>query len=399
MDRKIVVEKVSLTPVEEQKVEVVERKGAGHPDSLADGMADSISRALCREYSERLGDIMHHNTDQIEVVGGKAEVSFGNGEVLSPIYILLSGRAVTRASGKIIPVHKIAMEAAREHLRKTVRNLDVERETIIDSRIGQGSADLVDVFKRQKTVPLANDTSFGVGHAPLSDVEKLCLETERMLNSKGFKQSFPESGEDIKVMGLREGHTISLTISMAMIAKYIEDIDHYVDVIGEIKGRVEELASELTSKEVGVNINTGDDYEKEMVYLTATGTSAEMGDDGSVGRGNRVNGLITPFRYMSMEASAGKNPVNHVGKLYNLLAREVAGDIAEEVPAKEVYVRLLSQIGSPIDLPRVASVQLIMEEGKSYKKYEDDIASLVDERLSNIKRITELFIDEKLTTF
>jgi S-adenosylmethionine synthetase len=50
------------------------------------------------------------------------------------------------------------------------------------------------------------------------------------------------------------------------------------------------------------------------VYLTVTGTSAEAGDDGEVGRGNRVNDLITPYRPISLEAAAGKNPVTHVGQ-------------------------------------------------------------------------------------
>ncbi len=399
LKRNIIVEEITRTPVEEQKVEVAERKGIGHPDSLADGIADSISRALCREYKERVGVILHHNTDQIELVGGRADVSFGGGEILTPIYILLSGRATDVAEDKIIPVHKIAIQAAREYLREAVRNLDADRDVIIDSRIGRGSVDLVDVFRRREAVPLSNDTSFGVGYAPLSDVEKLCLETEKMLNSDSFKKKYPESGEDIKVMGLREEDKITLTISMAMVAKYIPDLDHYISVIGDIRGEVEDLASKITSREVEVNINTGDDYDRGVVYLTVTGTSTEMGDDGSVGRGNRVNGLITPYRHMSMEAAAGKNPVNHVGKIYNLLAKIMAEDIAKEVPAKEVYVRLLSQIGQPIDLPKAASVQLIMEEGESYKKYSSDIESLMDEHLANITKITDLFIEGKLTTF
>ncbi len=399
MKRNIIVEEIIKTPIEKQRVEVVERKGVGHPDSLADGIADSVSRALCREYRDRVGCVLHHNTDQVELVGGRADVSFGRGEVLAPIYILLSGRAADVADKRHIPVHSIAIHAAREYLRETIRNLDADRDVIIDSRIGRGSTDLVDVFRRCEAVPLSNDTSFGVGHAPFSDVEKLCLETEKLLNSDSFKDKYPESGEDIKVMGLREGDKISLTISMAMVAKYIPDIDYYAGVIGDIKEEVQKLVSGITSREVKVNINTADDYDRKVVYLTATGTSTEMGDDGSVGRGNRVNGLITPYRFMSMEAAAGKNPVNHVGKIYNLLAKMMAEDIAKEIPAREVYVRLLSQIGKPIDIPKAASAQLIMKEGESYAKYNSTIESIMDEHLANITEITNLFIEGKLTTF
>ncbi len=400
MARNIFVEQVVRTPVEEQRVELVERKGIGHPDSLADGIADAVSRALCTEYIKEFGCVMHHNTDQVEVVGGQARVDFGGGEVIKPIYILLSGRATTMVDQKLVPVHKVAIAAAKEYLAGTVRNLEVESDVIIDSRIGQGSVDLVDVFRRSQAVPLANDTSFGVGFAPLSDVERLCYQTERHLNSEDFKRRFPESGEDIKVMGLREGERIALTISMAMVAKHVPDIDHYISVVQQVKEEVADLASRITEREVEVFLNTGDDYERKTVYLTVTGTSTEMGDDGSVGRGNRVNGLITPNRHMSMEAAAGKNPVNHVGKIYNLLAPRIAEQITREVAGvKEVYVRLLSQIGRPIDQPKAASVQLILEDGVSLSAVEGDISGIVDENLANIRKITEMFIKGELTTF
>ena len=400
MSRNIFIEQVVRTPVEEQRVELVERKGIGHPDSLADGIADAVSRALCREYLEEFGHVMHHNTDQVELVGGQAEVGFGDGKVIKPIYILLSGRATTVVDEKVVPVHKVAIKAAKDYLRTTVRNLDVESDVIIDSRIGQGSVDLIDVFRRSKAVPLANDTSFGVGFAPLSDVERLCYQTERYLNSDEFKKRFPESGEDIKVMGLREGEQIALTISMAMVARHVPDMDHYLNVIQEIKDEVKKLASRITEREVEVFLNTGDDYRRKAVYLTATGTSTEMGDDGSVGRGNRVNGLITPNRHMSMEAAAGKNPVNHVGKIYNLLANRVAGQITREIAGvREVDVRLLSQIGKPIDQPKAASVQIILEEGVSLRAIEGDIYSIVDENIASITKITDMFIRGELTTF
>ena len=48
----------------QQTIEFVERKGIGHPDSIADGLAESVSRALCKMYIERYGRILHHNTDE-----------------------------------------------------------------------------------------------------------------------------------------------------------------------------------------------------------------------------------------------------------------------------------------------------------------------------------------------
>jgi S-adenosylmethionine synthetase len=399
-ERNIVVEEVHRTPIEEQKIEVVERKGIGHPDSLADGIADSISRALCREYLETYGLILHHNTDQVEIVGGKAAPAFGGGKLLHPIYVLLSGRATTAVGEKTIPVNELAIQAAKDYLRSHVKHLDVEKDVLFESRIGQGSVDLTDVFKRKKDIPYANDTSFGVSFAPYSETERIVLETEKLMNSDKFMKRFPASGEDIKVMGLREGERISLTISNAMVSRHIPDLDHYRSLLEEMRSEVEDLASRLTDREVTVEINTADHYESGCVYITVTGTSAEMGDDGSVGRGNRVNGLITPNRFMSMEAAAGKNPVNHVGKLYNLLTYEASREIAETVEGvKEVYMRILSQIGSPIDHPKAASVQLILDGDRDFRQIQKRCVEIVDLHLAEITGITERFIRGELTTF
>ncbi len=398
--RNIIVEGIDRTPIEQQKVVVVEIKGIGHPDSLADGIADAVSRALCREYKEMFGTVLHHNTDQVEIVGGRAAPEFGGGQVLSPIYILLSGRAATFVGDKLVPVNKVAIKAARDYMESSVRNIDVHNDLIIDSRIGQGSTDLMDVFSRKGEVPSANDTSFGVSFAPFSDVEKLVLETEHMMNSDGFKKKIPESGEDIKVMGLREDEKITLTIADAMISHYIPHLDHYIDTLAKMKEEVIDLAKGITDREVEVAINTADDVDSGCVYITVTGTSAEMGDDGSVGRGNRVNGLITPNRFMSMEAAAGKNPINHVGKIYNLLSAEIAKDISEMIDGvNEVYIRILSQIGVPIDKPKAASVQLLMNDGEDFDTVKAKCESIVDYQLEDITKITDMVINGELTTF
>lgn len=399
--KNIVVEEIQYTPVEKQRVELVERKGKGHPDCIADGIAESVSRELCREYIKRYGTILHHNTDQAEVVGGMANPTFGGGEVIKPIYILISGRATTFVGDEVVGVSRIAVRAAKKYIKQNFRFLDPEEHVIIDCRIGHGSADLIDVFRRGRDYPLANDTSFGVGFAPLTETERLVLETERYLNSERFKKELPETGEDIKVMGLRIEDKVKLTIACAMISSLIPDLSHYISVKEEVKRRVEDLAARITEREVEVYVNTADDYEKACVYLTVTGTSAEMGDDGSVGRGNRVNGLITPNRPMSLEAAAGKNPVNHVGKLYNLLANMIANRIAEEIDGcSEVYVRLLSQIGKPINEPLVASVQIVPEEGCSIAGRRSDIEAIVEDYLDNkLRELKSLILEDKLSVF
>ncbi|AIF69929.1 S-adenosylmethionine synthetase [Palaeococcus pacificus DY20341] len=400
--RNIVVEEIHKTPVEMQKVELVERKGIGHPDSIADGIAEAVSRALSREYIKRYGIILHHNTDQVEVVGGRAYPRFGGGEVIKPIYILLSGRAVELIDRELFPVHEVAIKAAKEYLRKAVRHLNIDEHVVIDSRIGQGSVDLVGVFNKAKEnpIPLSNDTSFGVGFAPFSEVEKIVYETEKMLNSDEFKKKFPAVGEDIKVMGLRKGDEIDLTIAAAMVDSEVQNPQEYLEAKQAVYEAVEELVGKYTERKVNIYVNTADDPEKDIYYITVTGTSAEAGDDGSVGRGNRVNGLITPNRYMSMEAAAGKNPVSHVGKIYNLLANLIARDVAEQVEGvEEVYVRILSQIGKPIDEPLVASLQIIPKKGYTIEKIERPAYEIADEWLANIIRIREMILKDELNVF
>lgn len=225
---------------------------------------------------------------------------------------------------------------------------------VIDYRVGMGSTDLVGVYElgvKATKVPLANDTSIGVGFAPLTDTERLVLETERLLNSREFKAKLPEVGEDVKVMGgLRIGKDVKLTIASAIISSLVKDKDHYINVKEEVKNKVLDLAAKITPNlTVDVTVNAADKPEHGIFYLTVTGTSAEHGDDGATGRGNRANGLITPMRPMTMEATAGKNPVSHIGKLYNVLANRIAERIYGEVKGlKEVYVYLLSQLVSQL---------------------------------------------------
>jgi len=399
MKRNIIVEKISERPIEDQAMEIVERKGVGHPDSIADGIAEAASRALCNLYEDECGMILHHNTDQVEIVAGSSAPEYGGGELISPIYVLLNGRATKEFEGTPIPTDTTVIGAARKYLEETLLNIDLERHVILDCRIGSGSTDLQNVFKRGE-VPLANDTSFGVGFAPLSETEELTYNTERFMIEELRRKGIPAIGEDVKVMGFRENETISLTIACAMVGRYVDDLDAYISIKEEIAEKVLDMAVKYTERDVRVMVNTADDLEAGSVYLTVTGTSAEMGDDGSVGRGNRCNGLITPWRPMSMEATSGKNPINHSGKIYNLLSNEMAREIADEVRGVEdVYIRILSRIGYPIDQPLVASAQVVPSEGAEMDLIERKTTTIMDRWLEEITSITEMIVEGRIKTF
>jgi S-adenosylmethionine synthetase len=400
MKRNIKVEALQQIPLEQQTIELVERKCIGHPDSLADGVAESISRALSLAYLEECGAVLHHNTDQGEIVAGESQPKYGGGKVIRPIYMLLDGRATKQFNGINIPTDAIAVEAARNYLRNTLTNLNLERDIIIDCRLGAGSTDLRDVFKPcQETAPRANDTSFGVGHAPFSETETIIREVSDFIDGT-FRPRNPVVGQDIKIMGLRDGNTITLTLACAMVDRYCTGLSEYIEYKELLKEQVEMIARKYTSRTVVIDVNTADDIDTGSVFLTVTGTSAEMGDDGSVGRGNRCNGLITPNRPMSLEAVSGKNPINHIGKIYNILATQLAQDCVKEVDdIEEIYIRLLSQIGKPIDQPLVASIQVLMKPDCRLTDISRDIEAVVDSELAGITCITEKIIRGEVRTF
>jgi len=403
--KNIFVEYERRKAASELAIEFVERKGLGHPDYIADASSEESSRKLSKYYLDRFGIILHHNLDKTLLVGGQANPVFGGGELLHPIYIIVSGRATTEVikEGSIepIPVGRIVVEAVKEWIEKNFRFLDPEKHVIVDYRIGKGSVDLVKIFELGKKVPLANDTSVGVAFAPLTPLENLVLNVEKHLNSKEFKKKIPEVGEDIKVMGLRKGKDIELTIAAAMISHLIPDLDHYLSVKEQVINEVHDLASKLVPDfNVKVYLNTADRPEKGIVYLTVTGTSAEHGDDGATGRGNRINGLITPTRPMSLEATAGKNPVSHVGKIYNVLAKRIADKIAGKVHGiKEVYVEILSQIGRPITDPWIASIRVIGDFETLPSNIRSEIYSIVEEELDKAPALTEILLREETFVF
>ncbi|MGC8647368.1 MAG: methionine adenosyltransferase [Candidatus Micrarchaeia archaeon] len=386
----ISVEERKATPIAEQAAEFVERKGIGHPDSLIDGIVERVSFELGKAYREHAGFVLHHNVDKGLIIGGTSEVGFGYGKIITPIEVIIAGRATKSYNGKEIDVDNIAISAARNYLKEHTRFLDVDKEVRFYSKILKGSSDLNSIFARSQDIPLANDTSLGIGFAPLTETERLTLETERFLNSAEYKKKMPAVGEDIKVMGIRDGDRIVLTVAIAFVAQFVKSIDEYIAIKEKVANDIRKKASSITSKEVNVVINNGDSHKDKSVYLTKSGLSCESGDDGSVGRGNRVNGLITPFRHMTLEAAAGKNPVNHVGKIYNIFANELAKEIVKEYPQiVECYVSLVSQIGRPINDPKSMYIEAIMEGGAKFDSIKSKVYDLAEDSVSKIKRISE----------
>jgi S-adenosylmethionine synthetase len=393
-NRNIVVVEATGQSIEEFPVEIVERKGIGHPDSLCDGIAERISVEYSRWCQENLGVLLHHNFDKVQLVAGEVEVDYGGGYMLKPIRIQIAGRGTPTFEGRKVPMDDIAIEAAKQHVRETMRYLDPDRHMVIDSYAGRGADELQYVVDHVT----ANDTSFGVSHWPRSGLEHAVYETAQYINY-ALIDEFPV-GEDVKVMGMRRNGELTLTVALPFIATRIGDATEYQEVKRAAEAAIQEYASHLDHRNVTVMVNTADDVANDAVYLTLTGTSAEMGDDGEVGRGNRVNGVIAPFRSTSLEAACGKNPISHVGKVYNVLALLAAQDIVERVPTvQSITVYVLSQIGAPLDQPLVATALVRLTNGSFTSSIQADVQDVLDEHLAQVNSIRARILNQELTLF
>ncbi len=359
--------------------EVVERKGLGHPDTLADGISEAISRSLCRFYLDEFGQILHHNVDKVLIIAGKSVPQFAGGTILKPPSVVVGGRA-SKPSGK--PISEIIEEAAASHFHKTVKNL---QQFKVEPRVEEGAPELRNLIGRG-----ANDTSIGVGYAPLSTTEQLILDLEEVA------RSVPGVGEDTKLMAVRIGDKLTLVVAAAMVSRFINSREEYDEAKSRVREAVLRKAQAERAGGLEVFVNCAD--AGENIYLTVTGTSIEMGDDGATGRGNRGNGLITPMRPMTMEAIAGKNPVSHVGKIYNVLAQKAAAEIAELDGVEEAYVTLVSKIGSPINQPLLRSVQI---SGTTVltAAMESKVDAILDFWLESTDDLVEQFVKGSLTLY
>lgn len=373
-----VIEKSSLPPMDDQPIEVVERKGLGHPDTICDAVVEAIAISLGRAYRKRTGAMAPMNVDKALLAGGASSPRPGGGTIDMPMRLILGGRAAEQPLGGPGAVAELARATASRWIREHLRFVDPGRHVQFQVEIRPSSSELSLVVGRG--VARANDTSVGVGFAPLSRAERTVLEIEQWLNSDAARRSFPEVGEDIKVLAVRRDDRIELTLAIAFVDRFVESRATYfarkAELVEAVRDRVQQ-ARRFSGVDVGINL-LDDPAREDAMYLTVLGTSAEAGDDGEVGRGNRVNGLIPFGRPNSLEAAAGKNPFCHVGKIYNVLANHLAARILADVPTvADAHVWLVSQIGRSIDDPRLLRVSVSLTNGRALESVRSDIDDVI----------------------
>ena len=335
-------------------VEFVERKGTGHPDTICDHLAEELARELATEYLNHTGAVQHFNVDKAILAAGSVDVGFGGGEHLRPSRLVLVGKADHLQEWQPDPEEL----AARYKMKLLALLPDATAEAFnVEVWLNQSAADLASVVTtRRDDVPLANDTSFAAVSSPYSAVERTVYQVEKHLNSTEMRAELP-IGRDIKVMGARVDGASHVTVACPVLARRVTSRSDYDEVISAVRSEVAAIAGQHLGDGVAVKVNQAD--QEDSPYLTLTGTSAEAGDDGQVGRGNRFGGLITPYRPMSLEAAAGKNPAAHVGKTYHAAGADIAARLEAETDVTEATIRLLSSIGRPVSDPETVHIEKV----------------------------------------
>ncbi|MDP3992572.1 MAG: methionine adenosyltransferase [Nanoarchaeota archaeon] len=407
MAGEIILKKISL----DRDYEIVELKGSGHPDTLSDRLAEELSVAYSNYTLNKFGVILHHNFDKLGILGGSSYVKFGEGRLTSPLRVLINGRVSTKFGSKKIPYLKIIDKVVRRYFLEKFPMINPKKDIKIHHNISTSSSPgKTDIeakmegtrkywFEPRGKYDLkeliflgSNDTSIGVGFAPLTNFEKSILDLEDSFNKKAFRKNKPWLGTDIKIMASKINKKIDITICIPQIANHVKTEEEYKQNLTKMRNYIVSfLVKIFPNHSIKIFINTRDDFDTGELYLTAIGSSIEGGDEGLVGRGNRINGLISQTKPYTMEGAAGKNPVYHVGKIYNIIAEEIAKSISK-ISNSYVEVYLISQSGRLLTDPWKTIIGIEKQTNSKEKK---KIIAQINKNLREIPKITKKILKNK----
>jgi S-adenosylmethionine synthetase len=350
----------------EGQFEIVERKGLGHPDTLADGIAESMSIDYSRYCLERYGAVLHHNLDKTAIIGGHFKSDFGQCERLAPVRVILNGRMSTAFGSEAIDIRTLQEESVRRYVSRILPDFDVQSDLRFEHFTSDYSKyntwfrprSLIDLPELNRKT--ASDTAVAVGYWPLTDTENLVLTLERYLNSSEIGPRYSFLGQDIKVMALRNQSEIKITMCVPFMSKVTRSSSYYFQQKERLSEELLRIANEQVSErysiEISVNTSQTNPFGPKHHYLLGTGSCIECGEEGVVGRGNPPAGIISVQRIHTMEAPYGKNPVYHAGKVYAYLAMNLARVISITLECEcEVYA--LTRHSDPLIPPKSLIIQ------------------------------------------
>jgi S-adenosylmethionine synthetase len=391
---------VTSVSTRSEEPEIVERKGRGHPDTLADNLAEHLSASYCDYTRNRFGEILNHNFDKVGLLGGRARVSFGEGSLLDPIRVLLNGRAADRFQDISIPLRELMELWCREFFDRELPLINSAHDLAFYYNVSTSNTAGYpeDDFRPQSNAPniqregrLSSDTAALCAYFPRSPLEDAVNSIERLLTRDEFRAARPWLGSDIKLLAVRFKNEVDITCCVPQVARFVESSAEYATNLCAIRKAIEEqLADLLPQYATNLTINTKDVPELDSYYLTAIGSCIESGDEGMVGRGNRPNGLIAIGRPFSGEAACGKNPLFFPGKVYNSIAITCARRLYEQSGVTS-HVWLVAQEGRPLSNPWWAMVAF---EGAALD--ERLVEQTICEELQRVSLHSEALIEGKV---
>ncbi|HXJ84770.1 MAG TPA: methionine adenosyltransferase, partial [Candidatus Methylomirabilis sp.] len=198
------IEALNDTPVSHRRLELVERKGLGHPDTIADSVVEAISLALNQMYLARLDAVAHYNIDKALLVAGQCAKGFGWGELTVPMSLYVGDRATHAIGDVTLPVEEVARGAVDQWITAFLPGVSAGRDVETHLVLAPGSEELRRIYSDRELAIASNDTCGASGYAPLTPTEDLVLAVEGFLNSAEFKASFPDTGQDVKVLAVRQ---------------------------------------------------------------------------------------------------------------------------------------------------------------------------------------------------
>lgn len=371
-----------------QRIEIVERKGLGHPDTISDAIAERFSDLYSGFSLAEFGDVAHHWVDKTMAIGGETDLRFGASRMVRPIRLLVVGKGTRTVGDVTIPVEEIARQAAADVFSQATPLLDTQTELVVEvalnDAIGAGRsaswyrpADSHQVNREAR--PRSNDTVMCNAYAPLSRLESLVLLIEMVLNSGEVRSHLPALGSDIKVLARRVDSAVDLVGCVPSVARLVPSRAEYDSCLAVLYELITDLCRIATPEfDVRLALNTRD---AETVYLTHTGTALDTGDVGVVGRGNKLNGVIPLCREAGIEAPCGKNPTYHGGRIYSIVAQSIADRIWQRL-SLENYVNIVAANGDPIHLPSFLAVKTLGAADEAT----EEIRAIVSEVLQAVDR-------------
>ncbi|MCX6793131.1 MAG: hypothetical protein NTY12_03815 [Candidatus Falkowbacteria bacterium] len=385
--------KTNFLDPENMDTEIVERKGLGHPDTLADALAELISMEYSKYCIDNFGYVLHHNVDKFYIGAGFFKSGFGFVEKIKPVQVFINGRMSDSFGGHQINVDVLQRKTILSYLQAVLPNL-ASTDVVINSNVTQNSQipywfqprGIEDLPEYSKLT--ANDNAVCVASYPLTTCEDLVYSLEEYFWNK--EEFFPSPrfkcfGQDIKVMAYRNGNAVNIGVRVPVISTFAPDKNAYNDIVAQAQKDLSLFANELVGDKYRINL----EVNANKPYMLGIGSCIECGEEGVVGRGNSSSGLISMFRPHSTEAPSGKNPKYHTGRVMNYLVTILSKAIYDELGVKNSVIAMTKN-GSTLIPPYLLSISTGITVDKK------DIERLVTKNILEIDYVAGLLRDKQV---